>query len=156
MRSGHKHLIECRCILRQFQKMHDPPLHKFVVFSEFDDDEIIPRLVQCNNCGIVHRVVDICKSEIVQGKESANSIMTVEDVRSNVPEDLRNILDSYDVDIATWEAARFIVDNERWGDYVVLSSDNANDIRQGKYVRILGKTLYKIDSFSSGEILSLK
>ena len=156
MPTGHKHLIECRCILPQFQKMKDPPLHKFVVFSVLEDDEILPKLAQCNNCGIVHRVTDVCKSDIVVGKEHAGSIMTVSEVLSHLPEQLREQLEAQDADLATCEAARFIVDNEHWGDYVVLTSDKADNMRQGKYIRILGKTLYKIDSFTSDEVISFK
>ena len=69
---------------------------------------------------------------------------------------LREQLEAQDADLATCEAARFIVDNEHWGDYVVLTSDKADNMRQGKYIRILGKTLYKIDSFTSDEVISFK
>lgn len=135
--------------------MHDPPLHRFIVFSELDDDGVVPKLAQCNNCGVVHRIVDICKSEIMNGKEHASSILTIEDVRTSISEGLQSILDAHDVDIATWEAVKFIIDTEQWGNFVLLTSDRAEELRQGKYVRILGKSLYKVDSFSTSDVLSL-
>lgn len=153
-RTGQKHLIQCRCILPQFQKLKNPPLHKFIVFSELSDDGVITKLAQCNNCGVIHRVVDVCKSDIVVGKEHASSILSIDDIRTNIPETLQTILDAHDADLATWEATKFIIDAERWGDFVVLTSDNVENMRQGKYIRILGKTLFKVDSFSTDDVIS--
>ena len=154
MQVGHKHLIECRCILSQFQKMRNPPLHKFIVFSILEDDVMLPKLAQCNNCGIVHKVIDFCKSEIVRGKEHANSIISIDEVKQSLPSKLCDALSSYDIDLPTWEAIKFIIENERWGEHVVLSTDDTDGMRQGKYLRILGKTLYKVDSFTSDGVLS--
>ena len=62
---GFKHLVQCHCILPQYRKMKDPVFHKFVVFSTIDKkDNVEPKNVQCNNCGVIHKVFDICKSEI--------------------------------------------------------------------------------------------
>jgi hypothetical protein len=136
--------------------MTNPPFHKFIVFSILEDDEIVPKLAQCNNCGIVHRVVDVCRSEIINGKEHAHSILTIDDLRKNMSPQLAELLDSCDADLATWEAVRFIIDTEQWGNFVVVTSDSVDNMRQGKYIRLLGKTLYKIDTFVFDDVLSLK
>lgn len=152
-RTGQKHLIACRCVMPQFRSLPDPPVHRFVVFSVIADDGTVePRLVQCNNCGIVHSVTDLTRSEIVKGKEFAQSIATIDDVRASMPEQLAAILDRAGADLATWEAARFCLDEQRWGDFVVLTSDAVEGSRQGKYVRVLGPSLFKVDTFTREEI----
>jgi len=65
MKRGMKHLIECHCILSQYRDRQDAIYHKFIVFSEVDEgDTVIPKFVNCNNCGICHNVIDLCKSII--------------------------------------------------------------------------------------------
>ena len=78
---GVRHLIECHCILPQFRNRQTPVYHKFIVFSTVDDDKVNKKLVQCNNCGILHKVVDLCKSEIAHGMEEGASLRTIEDIR---------------------------------------------------------------------------
>ena len=64
--TGVLHLIECHCCLPQYKNSKKPVYHKFKVFSILDDgDTVISKHSQCNNCGVVHHVIDICKSEII-------------------------------------------------------------------------------------------
>jgi len=146
---GQKHLVKCRCVLPQFKKMQNPPAHQFIVFSKIDDQgEVVTKYAQCNNCGIIHRVVDICKSEIQAGKENMNSIVKVEDLRHSIHTNFCAILDTNNADLATWEAVQFIVENKQWGGFVVLTTDTEGDEIHGKYLRILGETLCKVESFT--------
>ena len=49
-------------------------MHKFVVFSVIDDsDTFIKKIVNCNNCGVTHRIIGPCQSEIIQGKEMSRA-----------------------------------------------------------------------------------
>ena len=143
---GQKHLIKCRCVLTQFRKLQSPPQHQFVVFSVIDDEgNVIPKHVVCNNCGIVHRVTDICVSEILN-KEDA-PILTIDDIKISLREDLVKILEHYNVDLATWEAVQFIIEQKQWGQFVVLERDDLEKNVVGKYLVILGESLYKINQF---------
>jgi len=152
-RTGQKHLITCRCVLPQFRSVPNPPLHQFVVFSIMAaDGKLESKLAQCNNCGLVHRVTELTHSELVSGLESAQSITTIDDVRASIPDQLGAILDRANADLATWEAAKFCIDEQRWGDIVVLTSDVVDGRRQGKYVRILGQMLFKVDTFTRDEL----
>ena len=47
-----------------------------------------------------------------------------------------------------WMGCEFIVENKEWGSFVVLSTDSQGDELHGKYMRILGETLCKVESFS--------
>lgn len=152
MSSGHKHLVRCRCVLPQFKKRANAPAHQFIVFSVVaDDDTVVSKFVQCNNCGIIHKVHDICKSTIMQGREDMKSIVSLDEIKLGMPPNLVKVLELNNADVPTWEAAQFIIENQKWGDYVTLSSDSEDGLRQGKYIRILGENLYKVDSYSREE-----
>lgn len=154
MANGLKHLITCRCILPQFKRMPDPPLHQFTVFSVInDDDTVAPKFVQCNNCGVVHKVIDVCRSEIVYGREAMESIVKIDDIKLSLPPNLAAVLEANDVDLPSWEAAQFALENEQWGSFIVLKTDEESGVRVGKYVRILSKTMFKVESFTLDEVL---
>jgi myosin-crossreactive antigen len=153
MVTGLKHLITCRCILQQFKRQQNPPSHQFVVFSIIDDDVVEQKFVTCNNCGIVHRVTEINKSEIVQGREEMKSIVTIDDIKLSLPARLSDLLESNNADIATWEYVQYIYENKQWGNFVVLTMDEESGTRQGKYVRILGENMFKVEPFVREEII---
>lgn len=154
MATGLKHLITCRCVLPQFKRMQNPVDHQFVVFSVVKDDGVVePKFAQCNNCGVIHKVIDICRSEIVVGKEAMGSLISIEDIKASLPGNLVNILESNDADLSSWEAAQFAIENKDWGSFVVLSTDEESGLRQGKYVRIMSPTMFKIESFTREEII---
>lgn len=151
---GQKHLVKCRCILPQFMKRESPPNHYFTVFSIIDEDlNVVPKYAQCNNCGIMHKVFDLCRSEIVMGRESMPSLVSIDELKQSLPETLVTILELNNADLPTWEMACFIVENKKWGDIVVLSSDSDGDLRQGKYVRVISEKLAKVESFVREEVV---
>lgn len=154
MSIGQKHVINCRCILQQFKRVQNAPVHKFVVFSVIGDDNVvIPKFAQCNNCGVIHKVVDLGKSEIIQSKEHMSSIVTLDEIKASIPEKLAMVLEANNCDLPTWESASFIVENKQWGNFVVLTSDEEAGTRQGKYVRILSESLLKVESFTREEVI---
>ena len=82
MNAGIKHLVSCHCVLPQFRKMKNPIFHKFVVFSKLENDNVVPKIAKCNNCGVLHKVIDICKSEFIHGHEdSVRSIVQVDYIK---------------------------------------------------------------------------
>lgn len=151
-KSGYKHLIECRCVLPQFKAQKDPPRHKFIVFSIADEkDIVIQKYSQCNNCGLVHKVIDICRSEIQSGKENSSSILSIDDIKISLPKDLSIILDRYRVELSSWEYAAFILENKEWGNFILLEQEDDAGTKQGKYVRILGESFFKVENFTRQE-----
>lgn len=147
MKTGLKHLIECHCVLPQYRNLPDPIYHRFVVFSELEDDEIIVKLTQCNNCGVIHRVFDIGKSEILLGKDENASIVTIDDVKISIPQNIANVLESYRCDISTWEHARFILEQMEWNSCVLLSSENRDGTVEGKLMRFMGLNSIRIEPY---------
>jgi hypothetical protein len=145
---GIKHLIQCHCILPQFKNAPEPVFHKFAVFSVIDDsDTVQPKFAQCNNCGIVHKVIDICHSELTT-KEEARSIPNVEDIKFSISPDLVRVLESYQCDIATWEQAEWIFLSKLWDQWIILTKeeDEFGDLH-GKRLIFVDDGKFRIEAF---------
>lgn len=148
---GYKHLIECHCVLPQYRKMENPIFHKFVVFSELDEEgNVLPKMAQCNNCGAIHKVVDICISEIAPGKDEARSVLTKNDVSRSLPKQLVELLEEYQLEIADYEYAKFIIENQKWDSLIVLSkeAEEAGGFA-GKALKFVGPDRYRVDPYFS-------
>jgi hypothetical protein len=146
---GVKHLIQCHCILPQFKESRDPVFHKFAVFSILDEDSDIvqPKFAQCNNCGIVHKVVDVCKSELTS-KEESKTLPSIIDIRLSLPKSLSEVLDSYQCDVSTWEHAEWIYLNKIWDSWIILTREEDEDgDLHGKRLIFLGDERFKIEAF---------
>lgn len=109
-------------MLPQFRKMEDPIFHKFVVYSKFDENQKVKsRLARCNNCDAVHRIIDLCRSEIVTKIEDTDTIVDEEDIKLGLPDKVITILEKNNSDIATFEAVDHLIECESWGSEVVVS-----------------------------------
>ena len=149
---GQQHLIQCHCMLPQYRGRKDPVFHKFVVFSVIDEsDTVIPKYCQCNNCGAVHKVYDICKSEMITGKDELNTVTTISEIRRGLPTDIREILDTYNCDLPIWENVLFIYLNKNWGQTVVMTRDTINNEVQGKILRLNGEDSIMIENYIISE-----
>ena len=152
---GMKHLIQCHCILPQYKNRKVPVFHQFVAFSIIDEnDKVLPKFAHCNNCGVVHNIIDLCKSEIVVGKEMSRSLMTREDIRPSLPNNIAKVLDTYECDLPLWEEVQFILENDIQNASVVLVKDNLKDETQGKVLKLLGQSKIKIESFVRNDFVT--
>ena len=150
---GYKHIIECHCILPQFRSRKNAPWHKFIVFSIIDDgDTVIPKHARCNNCGVVHNVFDIGKSEILSGQETG-AVMNIEDVNVMIPESLSRMLETYGCDVATWENVLFVLQNNKFPSSIILDRKEENGIISGKALDMNGYGKYSIRPYS-GKIVT--
>jgi hypothetical protein len=146
-----KHLIECRCSLAQFRTWDDPPNHKFIVFSELDDLGNVKRsYAKCNNCDIVHRVLEVGKSETLR-KESSKFLEDEDDIRPDLPAWLIGVLEQHSCEVHVWQEARYIFENKMWGRFIVLDKEREDDVVMGKVCQILGDNLHKVSTFERDE-----
>ena len=153
--NGTKHIVECHCILPQYRDRKDPVYHKFVVFSELDDsDTVIPNHAQCNNCGTVHKIYDICKSEIITGKEESAIVEKIKDVAISLPTQIVELLESYSLDLCDYQVARFILENKKWDQVLTLGSESEGEQTTGKILRFLGPDRFRVESFSRQEVIT--
>ena len=153
---GVKHIIECRCILPTLKNRIDPPLHKFIVFSVINDNDAInEKYSQCNNCGIVHKIIDLCQSEIIHSREDLKSALTIEDIKFTLPESVTNILEIYDCDLATYEHVKFMYDFNVKDEFTILTKemDETGTRIEGKVLRYKEGKTFSIEPFSSQETI---
>ena len=153
MLNGIKHLLECRCILPTLKKRDDPPLHKFIVFSIQKDNKVVEKMVTCNNCGVVHRVYEVCKSEILNNVEGTKSSVTMEDISIMIPETIAGILKSYEKELPDYEHVKFMIDESKVGDFIILSQEFNDGRRTGKVLKYKGNSKFEIEPFSRLEVL---
>lgn len=151
MKTCQKHLIQCHCILPQFRKIPNPVFHKFMVFSIIENDTVVPKYVQCNNCSAVHKVYDICKSEMVPGKDELRSVTTIDEIRTFIPDDLRRLLDSYKCDLPIWENIKFLLEEKMWGEKIILTRENINGEITGKILTVISGDRFSLESYISRE-----
>jgi hypothetical protein len=148
---GMKHLITCRCVLPQFKRRTSPPPHQFAVFSIVEDNgDVRVKFAQCNNCGVVHKVKEINRSEIVN-RDAMRSLPTLDDIKVGLPPQLVGLLEANKAEIASYEQAQFILEGKRWGEFIVLDTDEEDGLREGKYVKIVGDSMFKVETFVRAE-----
>lgn len=144
-----RHLIECQCILKIYEKRTKPLYHKFPVFSVFDENgELEEKYVSCNNCNSIHRVFDVFKSEIIWGKDGISGLVnSIEDIRFNLDsqgkEKLVEILTVNKIeDISIWENVEYLVENDMSGKIIL----EKNEIKDNIVLKILyvDKEVHKI------------
>jgi len=151
---GYKHLIECHCVLPQYRDRKETIYHKFSVFSEVDDsDTVVPTCVQCNNCGTVHQIYDICKSEICPGKDESRSVEKREDVCISLPTSLVELFESYSLEVVDYQYARFVLENKRWGTTIILSAESSGEKKEGKILRFLSEEKFRVEPFTRLEFV---
>jgi len=146
---GTKHLIQCHCVLPQYRKMAEPVFHKFVVYSKLNEkDEIEHKLVRCNNCDAVHRVIDFCKSEIVTKIEDTDVILDEEELKLGLPDKIIKILEKNNSDLATYEAIDHIFEEEMWNTEVVIARQTQAEKINLKILQIKGEASFRLKSES--------
>ncbi len=131
----------------------DPPLHKFVVFSVQQNDKIVEKLSTCNNCGVVHRVYEVCKSEILNNFEGTKSSLTIEDISIMLPASVSEIMKTYERELPDYEHIRFILDEDKKDEFIVLSQEFNDGRKTGKVLKYKGKGKFEIEPFSRSEIV---
>jgi len=145
---GIKHLIECHCTLKIYNGSNNHLFHKFPVYSNYDSTgKLIEKICKCNNCGTLHRVKSICKSEIIRGGKDRNtSEINIEDISLQIDKKIENVLRRYDCDISVWENVLDIIEKEAW-EYPVIISREVIDMKYHvKIMEIVSESKIKIIS----------
>ena len=142
---GIKHLIECHCYLKIYKKENTFINHKFLVYSKVNEfDKIEEKIVKCNNCGTLHKVIGVNNSEIFAGKEESTIVKSIKDVEILLPKKIVEVLKSNKKDIADYEHVSDIIKNKAWGDIVVLRREIIGEKQQVKFLKINSETDFEI------------
>jgi len=153
--SGLKHLIECHCYLAIY-KTSDGYVtnHKFPVYSKFDKNgNVVEKFAKCNNCDTLHRVFDICRSDIVGGKDQSEVTVGIDDISLMLSDKIVNVLTKSECDLATWEHVLDIIEEERWGEISVIKRDVLGEKQQVKFIQILSENKIKIKTETIEDII---
>ena len=145
---GQKHSIKCRCILPQFKKRKNPIFHEFIVFSTVENGEFNQSFAQCNNCGIVHKIVDFCKSEIIESKENLRAVRTKEDIAIQLPDEIVSLLESSNCGIAQYEHVAFLLNNNVVGEKILIEKEIVEGYVTGKFLSLTDSGRFRIDPFT--------
>tara|TARA_Y100000034_G_C6905645_1_gene420134 strand:+ start:3298 stop:3774 length:477 start_codon:yes stop_codon:yes gene_type:complete len=148
--AGTKHLIQCHCVLPQYRKRKDPLFHQFTVYSKFDDDgNVEKKLARCNNCDAVHRILDLCRSEIVIKIEDTDTIIDEDDIKLGLSDKLVKILEKNHCDLATYEAIDDIISENMWNTDVVISRQTVDGEKiHLKILEIKGEEKFRLKTES--------
>lgn len=141
-----RHLVECHCILPIYKNKEPAFYHKFPVYSKIDKktDKVVPKYVNCNNCGATHFVVEICKSEIKPGKEDVNSVRTASDIKISLPINIVKVLEDYNVQIDVYEEVEDVIENDLYPRSIVLSREIIGEDRNYKILNLSSYKKFKI------------
>ena len=145
--TGVKHLIECHCVLALYKNDKNMINHKFPVYSKIDSrGSVVEKIVKCNNCDALHIVKDFCRSEIMAGKDQSQVVITKEEIGYMLSDKMNNLLLKIDADISIWEHVLDIIEEERWGEYVVIKRDIIEEKQQVKILKIVSEERFKISN----------
>jgi hypothetical protein len=73
------------------------------------------------------------------------TLISKKDIQLMLPNKLSEILDAYNVDIATWEQAKFIIKNKKWGSHILLNRDETDYEETGKILKIIDSNEFIVD-----------
>ena len=144
---GVKHLIECHCILPIYKNRTPVVYHKFLAYSRFDEnDKILPKYVNCNNCGVTHLVYEVCKSDIKIGKEDIQSVRTKEDVSLSLSDKILKVLETYQVETPIYEEIEDALSNSFFPTMINLKREIIDESHHLKILTLEGPDRFKVTS----------
>ena len=148
MVKGQKHLVDCHCILPIYKGKKPTIYHKFAVYSKIDpkSGNIIPKYVNCNNCGVTHLVYELCKSEIKIGKEDVGSARSIEEVCLSIPDKIVSFLKKYQPTIDVYEEVEDVLENNYFPSDVVIKREIIDENYNLKIMKI--KNLESVKVFT--------
>ena len=143
-----RHLIECHCVLLLYKNKRPVTYHKFSVYSKIDKKtgKVIPKYVNCNNCGVTHYVNEYCKSQIKNGKEDILSVRTIDDLRLSIPKKILDVLEAYKCPVDVYEEIEDVIDNDLYPRNIVLNREIINEDQHYKILEMKSNNKFKIQS----------
>ena len=139
------HLLECQCILPVYNKVEKPIYHSFVVFSLIKEDFLEEKYVECNNCGVIHKVTGINKSTILTDTTNyKHLVVNKEDLTYNLPSKYLDFLTSKNIDeIYIWEKINYLLENNI-KEEVIFNRTKAENYMICEIISVLDKNNFKI------------
>ena len=146
--AGQRHLIDCHCILPIYKNAASVVYHKFAVYSKINESsgKVIPKYVNCNNCGITHLVDELCKSKIQPGKEDMTSIRSIEEIELSLPNKLIKFLKQYNSTIDVLEEIEDIFNEEQFPKSIIIKREIIDETYNVKILNLINSERFTISS----------
>jgi galactitol-specific phosphotransferase system IIB component len=109
------------------------------VYSNFNDQgKVIEKIISCENCNTLHKVYDICKSDIVKGgKDENKASITIEELDLQLPDKISKILEKNQCPIPIYEEVVDAIEKNIDSHDIVIN----REVIEGKYqVKVLNIT----------------
>jgi len=114
---------------------------------------VLATYAQCNNCDTIHKIYDICKSEIIAGKDESAAVEQINDIQISLPSSLFELFENYQLEISDYQYARFVLENKLWDSTIILSSENEDETKSGKLLRFVAEDQFRVEPFTRQEIV---
>ena len=139
------HLIECQCILPVYNKVEKPVYHNFVVFSLIEEGTLEEKYVECNNCGIIHKIKDFNKSDFISDTTNyKNLVVNKEDLSYNMPAKYLEFLTSKKIEeIYIWEKINYLLDNNI-EEEVIFNRSKVDNFIICEIIQVIDKDNFKL------------
>jgi hypothetical protein len=85
------------------------------------------------------------------GRDELRSVTTIDEIKIFMPEDIRNLLETYKCELPIWEHIKFCLDESRWGDKVILTRETIENEILGKILTIISRDKFTLESYLSRE-----
>ena len=74
--------------------------------------------------------------------------MKIEDCALMLPSGVKQVLETYGCEVPDWEHALFILQNEKWDDFIIVNREETDrgDLT-GKILRFIGPGNYRLEPF---------
>jgi hypothetical protein len=101
----------------------------------------------------MHRVFDVCKSDIVNNENVVQ--VSLEEIKSSLPENYVKTLERYNCDLPTYEHVQFLLENNRWGEHVILTTEDLpkQGVEIGKALIVISLNMFKVQQFERKVII---
>ena len=144
--TGQRHLIDCHYILHIYKNVSPVVYHKFAVYSKLDEKtgKVVPKYVNCNNCGITHFVDEFCKSKIQKGKEDMASIRNISEIEIGLPDKLTNFLRQYHPTIDILEEIEDVFNNNTFPKNIVIKREIIDETHNIKILNLVNSERFVV------------
>ena len=144
---GVTHTIECHCVLPLYKNKTPTVYHRFVVYNKVDENgSVLPKYVNCNNCGITHFVYEICKSEIKVGKEDLSTVRKINEVKLSLPKKLVKFLESYEVETFVYEKIEDSISKSIFPTEVILKREIIDETHHVKIIKVTSENTFTVNT----------
>lgn len=139
------HTVECQCILPIYSKVERPVYHSFVVFSTIEAESLEEKYVECNNCGVIHQITNINKSNIISDTTKYKSlVVNKEDLSYSLPSKYLDFLTKKKVEeVYIWEKINFLLENNL-SELVLFNRSQIDNYIVCEFIEVIDKDNFKI------------